>query len=80
MGSPFTPQALNNRMAEFPQFHNVYIEPGSYEIYKKTGEFPERTIIFKDLQLILGPEEFPDGSRTQPSGRGFSPANSTAPT
>ena len=29
---------------------NVYIEPGSYEIYKKTGEFPEGTIFFKELQ------------------------------
>src|SRR5262245_55462747 len=44
VGSPFTPNALNGGMAGFPEFHNVYIEPGSYEIYKKTGEFPEGTI------------------------------------
>lgn len=49
-----------------------YIEPGSYEIYKKTGEFPEGTIFFKELQLTL-PAENPDGSRTEPSGRGFFP-------
>lgn len=38
--------------------------PGSYEIYKKTGEFPEGTIFFKELQLTL-PAENPDGSRTE---------------
>ncbi|HET6161497.1 MAG TPA: hypothetical protein VFE34_24355, partial [Dongiaceae bacterium] len=41
VGSPLTPNALNGGKANFPEFHNVYIEPGSYEIYKKTGEFPE---------------------------------------
>src|SRR5262245_50958571 len=37
LGSPLTPDALNNGKAGFPEYHNVYIEPGSYEIYKKTG-------------------------------------------
>jgi hypothetical protein len=68
-----TPQALNDRKANFPEFHNVYIEPGSYAIYKKTGVFPEGTIFFKSLQLITQPEENPDGSRTEPSGRGYFP-------
>src|SRR5690242_19880491 len=72
VGSPLTPDALNNGKAGFPEYHNVYIEPGSYEIYKKTGEFPEGTIFFKELQLTL-PAENPDGSRTEPSGRGFFP-------
>ncbi|NPU09689.1 cytochrome P460 family protein [Bradyrhizobium sp. 83002] len=70
VGSPLTPNALNGGKANFPEFHNVYIEPGSYEIYKQTGEFPEGTIFFKELQLTL-PAENPDGSRTEPSGRGF---------
>ena len=35
VGSPLTPNALNGGQANFPEFHNVYIEPGSYEIYKK---------------------------------------------
>src|SRR5499433_2061622 len=48
VGSPLTPDALNNGKAGFPEYHNVYIEPGSYEIYKKTGEFPEGTIMFKE--------------------------------
>jgi Cytochrome P460 len=72
VGSPLTPNALNGGTANFPEYHNVYIEPGSYEIYKKTGVFPEGTIFFKELQLAL-PAENPDGSRTEPSGRGFFP-------
>jgi hypothetical protein len=72
VGSPLTPNALNGGMAGFPEYHNVYIEPGSYEIYKKTGQFPEGTILFKELQLTLHGEN-PDGSRTEPSGRGYFP-------
>jgi hypothetical protein len=72
VGSPLTPNALNGGKANFPEYHNVYIEPGSYEIYKKTQKFPEGTIFFKELQLTL-PAENPDGSRTEPSGRGFFP-------
>src|SRR5215468_6531942 len=56
----------------FHEYHNVYIEPGSYEIYKKTYAFPEGTILFKELQLTL-PGQNPDGSRTEPSGRGYFP-------
>jgi hypothetical protein len=73
LGSPLTPNALNDGKAGFPEFHNVYIEPGSYEIYKKTGVFPEGTILFKELQLTLPPAENADGSQTQPSGRGYFP-------
>ncbi|MCQ4324269.1 cytochrome P460 [Stutzerimonas stutzeri] len=72
VGSPLTPNGLNDGKANFPEFHNVYIEPGSYEIYKKTGEFPEGTIFFKELQLTI-PGENPDGSRTEASGRGYFP-------
>ena len=73
VGSPLTPNALNSGHAAFPEYHNVYIEPGSYAIYKKTGVFPEQTMFYKELQLTLKPEENPDGSRTEPSGRGFFP-------
>ena len=72
VGSPLTPNALNGGQAGFPEYHNVYMEPGSYEIYQKTGEFPEGTIFFKELQLTL-PGENPDGSRTELSGRGYFP-------
>src|SRR5438477_13085777 len=73
VGSPLTPDGLNDSKEGFPEYHNVYIEPGSYEIYKKTGEFPEGTIMFKELQRVLGPKQFPDGSLSQPSGRGYFP-------
>jgi hypothetical protein len=73
VGSPLTPNALNGGMAGFPEYHNVYIEPGSYEIFKQTHEFPEGTIMFKELQLTLPPAENADGSRTEPSGRGYFP-------
>ena len=53
VGSPLTPNALNGGKANFPEYHNVYIEPGSYEKYKKTNVFPEGTIFFKELQLTL---------------------------
>ncbi len=26
-----------------PQFHNIYIQPASYQAFEKTGEFPEGT-------------------------------------
>lgn len=72
VGSPLTPNALNNGKANFPEFHNVYIEPCSYQQYTKTHAFPEGTIFFKELQLTL-PAENSDGSRTEPSGRGYFP-------
>jgi hypothetical protein len=72
VGSPLTPNALNDGKANFPEYHNVYIEPCSYEQYNKTNVFPDGTIFFKELQLTL-PAENPDGSRTEPSGRGYFP-------
>ena len=72
VGSPLTPNGLNGGQANFPEFHNVYIEPGSYDIYRNTGVFPEGTIFLKELQLTLQKENA-DDSRTEPSGRGFFP-------
>src|SRR6516164_11207222 len=72
VGSPLTPNALNGGKAGFPEYHNVYIQPWAYDEYKKTNEFPDGTILFKDLQLTL-PGQNPDGSRTEPSGRGYFP-------
>jgi cytochrome P460 len=71
VGAPLTPNALNNGAASFPEYHNVYIQPWAYEEYKKTNEFPEGTIMFKELQLTLPPPGFKDGSRNEPSGRGY---------
>lgn len=73
VGSPLTPNALNGGQAGFPEYHNVYIEPCSYATYKKTNVFPDGTIFFKELQLTLGPAQYPDGSQDEPSGRGYFP-------
>ena len=72
LGSPLTPNALNGGKANFPEFHNVYMQPWAYEEYQKTNVFPEGTIMFKELELTL-PGQNPDGSRTEPSGRGYFP-------
>jgi hypothetical protein len=44
--------ALNGGKTNFPEFHNLYIEPGSYELDKKTGDFPEGTIFFKGTAAV----------------------------
>jgi hypothetical protein len=70
VGAPLTPNALNNGNANFPEYHHVYIEEKNVEVYLKTGSFPEGTVIVKELTRVLNPT-FPDGSRTEPSGRGY---------
>lgn len=74
MGSPFTPDGLNNGKANFPEFHNVYTQPSAFAAYRKTGKWPEGSMMVKELQHVDDPKgEFPDGSRILPSGRGFFP-------
>ena len=70
VGAPLTPNGLNNGKANFPEYHHVYIEQKNVDAYLKTGEFPEGTIIVKELTRVLDPK-FPDGSRNEPSGRGY---------
>jgi hypothetical protein len=70
VGAPLTPNGLNNGKANFPEYHHVYIEQKNVDAYLKTGEFPEGTVIVKELTRVLDPT-FPDGSRTEPSGRGY---------
>ena len=70
VGAPLTPNGLNNGKANFPEYHHVYIEQKNVDAYLKTGTFPEGTVIVKELTRVLNPI-FPDGSRTEPSGRGF---------
>ncbi|MGE0387848.1 MAG: cytochrome P460 family protein [Gammaproteobacteria bacterium] len=73
LGSPLTPNALNGGSAGFPEYHNVYIHPEAFEAYRNTGEFPEGTVLLKELQLTL-PGTNDDGSRVEASGRGYFPA------
>src|SRR6185295_13320129 len=70
VGAPLTPNGLNNGMAGFPEYHNVYVEQKNVDAYLKTGEFPQGTVIVKELTRVLSPV-FSDGSRQEPSGRGF---------
>jgi len=70
VGAPLTPNGLNNGKANFPEYHHVYIEQKNVDAYLKTGEFPEGTVIVKELTRVLDPES-PDGSRKEPSGRGY---------
>ena len=63
VGSPLTPNSLNGGEAPFPEFHNVYIDPISWEHYKKTGEFREGTMFAKELTLV--------GATAATSGVGF---------
>lgn len=72
LGSPLTPNGLNDGAAGFPEYHNVYIHPKAYAIFKDTGELPEGTILLKELQLVIEGDE-PDGSRYEVSGRGYFP-------
>jgi len=61
----------------FPEYHNVYIEPGSYEIYKR-HKIPEGTIFFKELNHPAGENRMV--REPKPSGRGYFPGPFTAPT
>jgi|GEM_PF-1955090 len=63
IGTPLTPNDLNDGQAPFPEFHNVYIDPVSYKAYKETGEFPEGTILIKELISV--------GDKNAPSGNGY---------
>jgi hypothetical protein len=82
VGAPLTPEGLNDgkyncnasgtncTKSNFPEYHHVYIEQKNVDAYLKTGDFPEGTVIVKELTRVLDPT-FPDSSRTEPSGRGY---------
>ena len=70
VGAPLTPNGLNNGQANFPEYHHVYVQAQDLDAYLKTGSFPEGTVFVKELTRVLDPA-FPDGSRTEPSGRGY---------
>ena len=81
VGAPLTPEGLNDgkyncdqpggcTRSNFPGYHHVYIEQKNVDAYLKTGDFPEGTVIVKELTRVLNPT-FPDSSRKEPSGRGY---------
>ncbi len=72
VGTPVTPNALNGGEAPFPEFHIVYIDPVSWEHYKKTGVFREGTVIAKELTRVRAPDGAnEDGSTDEVSGTGY---------
>ena len=70
IGAPLTPHGLNNGKAGFPEYHHVYVNPDAFAVYQRTGEFPDGTVIAKEL-VLLQKGDFKDGSKNAPSGRGF---------
>ena len=72
IGAIATPNALNDGSAPFPEFHSVYMEPKTWEHYKKTGEFMEGAIIAKELSRVRAPDGAnDDGSTDEVSGTGY---------
>ncbi len=63
VGTPVTPNDMNNGKAAFPEHHNVYIDPKSWNYWKKKGEFRNGTIIIKELVSV--------GSKAAVSGKGY---------
>jgi hypothetical protein len=63
VGTPLTPNEMNNGMAPFPEFHAVYIDPVSWAHYQKTGNFRDGTILVKELISV--------GSKAATSGAGY---------
>jgi cytochrome P460 len=63
IGAPVTPNDMNNGKAAFPEFHHVYIDPASFAAYKKTGKFPNGTVIVKELAGV--------GAKSSASGSGY---------
>ena len=63
VGTPLTPNDMNNGKAAFPEFHNVYMDPESWAHWKKHGEFRDNTILIKELVGV--------GSKAAVSGQGY---------
>lgn len=63
LGAPLTPNDMNDGKAAFPEFHNVYLDPGSWAYWKKHGKFRDGTIITKELVSVGGKSSF--------SGKGY---------
>lgn len=63
VGTPLTPNDMNGGKAAFPEFHNVYIDPAAFAVYERTGEFPDGTVMVKELVSV--------GSKQASSGKGY---------
>lgn len=63
VGTPLTPNDMNDGHAAFPEFHTVYIDPSSYDAYKRTGAWRDGTVMIKELTGV--------GGKAASSGRGY---------
>ena len=63
VGEPLTPNVLNPPEANFPEFHDVYINPTAWREWKKSGTFPDGTVMIKELTSV--------GYTNAPSGNGY---------
>jgi hypothetical protein len=67
VGTPVTPNDMNDGKAAFPEHHNVYIDPVSWAHWKKNGEFRDGTILMKELVAV--------GAKAAVSGNGYFQGN-----
>jgi hypothetical protein len=63
LGSPLTPNDMNDGEASFPEFHNTYMDPESFAYVEEHGTYRDGTVIVKELLAV--------GSKEQSSGKGY---------
>lgn len=63
VGTPLTPNDMNDGEASFPEFHAVYMDPISFASFEKTGVYPDGTVLVKELSAV--------GSKEASSGKGY---------
>lgn len=63
VGTPLTPNDMNDGEAPFPEFHAVYIAPDAWAVYQDTGTFPDGTCMVKELISV--------GAKQASSGNGY---------
>ena len=63
VGTPLTPNDMNNGEAAFPEFHAVYVDPDTFEHFEQTGEFRDGAVVIKELISV--------GTKRATSGRGY---------
>jgi hypothetical protein len=63
IGTPVTPNDMNEGNAPFPEFHSVYMNPAAFDHYEKTGKFPDGTVLVKELVSV--------GDKEATSGKGY---------
>ncbi|WP_417660918.1 cytochrome P460 family protein [Pseudomonas sp.] len=63
VGTPLTPNDMNNGKATFPEFHNVYLDRQSWNQWKEKGTVRDGAIMVKEMVSV--------GTKSAPSGSGY---------